>query len=141
MNVQRGFGLLLVVWMVLASLAPAPLAAQVRVKAALSARQSPTISPARRQSAPPRDRWFARDKVRHAGSTAAIQIMGIGLLRLAGASRGASIIGASIVTLGASVGKEIHDAKGGGDPSARDLVWDLVGLGLGSAAVAVADPP
>ena len=142
MSVRRFVGALLVLLsMGVASSMPIRLEAQTRAKTALSVRRNSQRLPARWQGAPPRDRWFGRDKFRHAGSAAAIQIMGFGLLRLVGASRRASFAGASVVTVGASIGKEIRDARGGGDPSARDLVWDAVGLGLGSAVVAAFDPP
>lgn len=38
------------------------------------------------------------------------------------------------VSLGvaAGVGKELYDAAGGGDPSARDLAWDALGVVTGA---------
>jgi len=35
------------------------------------------------------------------------------------------------LALGAGVAKEIADLAGAGDPSLRDLVWDVVGTGAG----------
>jgi uncharacterized protein YfiM (DUF2279 family) len=44
-------------------------------------------------------------------------------------SHGAALGGASVATAAVGVGKEIHDARTGGDASVRDLVWDAAGAG------------
>jgi len=87
------------------------------------------------------DRWFARDKARHFGTSAAIQLMGYGILRIAGMSRVRSGLAASLVTASAGVGKELWDRQGHGDASARDLVWDGLGLLAGSGLAKIGDPP
>ena len=87
------------------------------------------------------DRWFARDKARHFGASAAIQLMGYGLLHIAGMSRSQSMLGATLVTASAGIGKELWDRGGRGTPSGRDLVWDAVGLLTGSGLVRIGDPP
>jgi putative lipoprotein len=87
----------------------------------------------------PADEWFGEDKIRHLGSSAAIQLMGFGLLRLAGAPKRASHIGATLVTAAAGIGKEVRDARGGGTASARDLVWDGLGLLAGTGLSRLGD--
>ena len=89
----------------------------------------------------PPDRWFARDKVRHFGSSAAIQLMGYGILTIVGVHRTQALIGAALVTASAGIGKEVWDGQGHGTASARDLVWDGLGLVAGSGLVRIADPP
>jgi len=86
------------------------------------------------------DAWFGRDKLRHTGSSAAIQLMGYGLLRLGGTSRSTSLVCASVVTAAAGIGKELHDARHGGRINARDLVWDGIGILAGTALLQLADP-
>lgn len=92
--------------------------------------------------APPRarDAWFGRDKVRHFGSSAAIQLMGYGGLRASGASRRGSVVTASVLTLSAGVGKELWDARRGRQPSWRDLTWDVAGLVAGTGLAHIGDP-
>lgn len=76
------------------------------------------------------DGWFSVDKVQHFFTSAFVQSMTYGTLRAAGVSHGVSLAGASVTTAAVGVGKEIYDAKYGGDPSVKDLVWD----GLGGVA-------
>lgn len=89
----------------------------------------------------PPDRWFARDKVRHFGSSAAIQLMGYGILTIVGVHRTQALVGAALVTTSAAIGKEVWDGRGHGTASARDLVWDGLGLVAGSGLVRIVDPP
>ncbi len=91
--------------------------------------------------APASDRWFGADKLRHAGACTVIQLMGYGLPRIIGAGPTAAFVGASAVTVAAAIGKEVWDARRGGRLSGRDLVWDGVGLVLGSGLARFADPP
>lgn len=114
----------------------APVGAQERRPAGATHTSSGREGPASK----PIDRWFARDKVRHAGSSAAIQLMGYGGLRTAGSGRGASLTVATIVSAAAGVGKELRDARRGGDPSLRDLVADGVGIVAGTLLIRLGDP-
>jgi uncharacterized protein YfiM (DUF2279 family) len=75
------------------------------------------------------DRWFSADKLEHFLSAAFVQSLAYGSLRGVGASHGAAMAGASVTTAVVGVGKEIHDARTGGDPSLRDLAWDAAGAG------------
>lgn len=85
------------------------------------------------------DRWFSADKTRHLGASAAIQIMGFGVLRSARLRQGPALVSAGVVSLAAGIGKELRDRRSGGDPSLRDLAWDVAGIALGSVLVVAAD--
>ena len=76
---------------------------------------------------PAGDRWFSQDKAKHFFMAAFVQSASFSALRLSGARRNASLAGASAVTAIVSLGKEVHDARTGGDASAKDLVWDAAG--------------
>jgi uncharacterized protein YfiM (DUF2279 family) len=75
------------------------------------------------------DRWFAPDKLQHFFTSAFVQSLGYGTLRLAGAGHSTSLGGASAATALTGVGKEVYDHRTGGDVSARDLLWDAAGAG------------
>ena len=81
------------------------------------------------------DKWFSSDKVKHFFMAAFVQSGAFGGLRLAGAERSASLIGASIVSSGFSIGKEIRDSRSGGTASGKDLVWDAAGIIAASAVL------
>lgn len=77
----------------------------------------------------PRDPWFGADKVKHFAASAVVQGMGYGALRATSAGHRSSLIGATLVTAAAGVGKELHDRRAGGPFSPRDLAWDAAGAG------------
>jgi len=79
------------------------------------------------------DRWFAADKAKHFFTAALAQSMSFSALRAAGVSRTGSLVGATVVTGAVSVGKELYDLKFGGDPSLKDLTWDVAGMAAASA--------
>lgn len=79
------------------------------------------------------------DSYLHAGTSAAIQLMGYGGLRALDVGRRDAYIMSAAVTVAAGIGKELYDRRRGGDASTRDLLWDAVGLGLGLAMVAAVD--
>ena len=85
------------------------------------------------------DAWFGRDKLRHTGSSAAIQLMGYGLVRIGGASRRTSLVCATVVTAAAGIGKELHDKGHGGRISSRDLLWDGIGILAGTVLLQLGD--
>jgi uncharacterized protein YfiM (DUF2279 family) len=80
------------------------------------------------QEHPSGDRWFSADKAKHFFTAAFVQSASFGGLRALGAGRSWSFAGASVVSSGLSVGKEVYDAKYGGTPSAKDLTWDAAGI-------------
>ena len=87
------------------------------------------------EPAPATDGWFGVDKVKHFFAAAFVQSISYSVIRATGASHRASLIGASIVTAGASVGKEVWDGRPGvgGTRSGRDLLWDVAGAAAATA--------
>ena len=78
------------------------------------------------------DGWFSADKVKHFLTSAFVQSLAYGSLRGVGASHGTAMVGATITAAAVGVGKEVYDARTGGDPSVRDLAWDAAGAGAAS---------
>lgn len=88
-------------------------------------------------SQPPRapdDGWLSNDKAKHFFTSAFFESFTYSALRVTRVSKEGALVGASIVTVGLGVGKELYDRKFGGDPSVKDLVADAAGMG---AAVAL----
>ncbi|MBM4193862.1 MAG: hypothetical protein FJ202_05715 [Gemmatimonadetes bacterium] len=85
-------------------------------------------------SAPPRDAWFARDKLLHFTASALVQGAAHSALRANGRTYGEASRGAALATVTVGIGKEVWDRFRGGDPSAKDLAWDAVG-GLSAGVV------
>lgn len=81
-----------------------------------------------RDDHPRGDRWFSADKAKHFVTAAFVQSVAFSGLRTTGLSRDGSLLGATVVTSAASVGKEIFDRRNGGVVSVRDLTWDAGGL-------------
>ena len=78
-----------------------------------------------------RDEWFGRDKALHFGASAAIAVGGYGGTALfTPEERPRLYVGGGLALL-AGVGKEIADRYTGGDPSLRDLTWDVIGTASG----------
>jgi putative lipoprotein len=79
------------------------------------------------------DRWFARDKALHFSASAGIALGGYGGTALfTEAERPRLVVGGGLALL-AGITKEIADHYTGGDPSWRDLTWDVVGTASGLA--------
>lgn len=85
------------------------------------------------------DSWFGVDKAKHFFTSMFVQTAAFSALRTTGMSRQSSLIGATVVTAGIGVGKELYDRKYGGDPSARDLVAD--GAGILAASLLLSHTP
>ncbi len=80
-----------------------------------------------------RDPWWGRDKALHLSATALVAVDGY-----AGASlfsRRETVRAGTGCALSFAVGaaKEVYDRYAGGDPSIRDLTWDVVGAATGTA--------
>ena len=85
-------------------------------------------SPARGSDADP---WLGRDKALHFSASASLSVVGYAGAAFATDDRRARLgIGAGLA-LGAGIGKELWDLNGHGDPSLRDLAWDVVGTATG----------
>jgi uncharacterized protein YfiM (DUF2279 family) len=82
------------------------------------------------------DGWLSTDKVKHFLTSAFVQSLAYGSLRGVGASHGVALAGATVTSAVAGVGKELYDARTGGDPSVRDLAWDAAGAGVASLLLA-----
>ena len=77
------------------------------------------------------DPWLGRDKALHFGASALIAggTYALSALWIDGRNGRAGV--ATGVALGAGVSKELYDLSGHGDPSLRDLAWDVVGTAFG----------
>ena len=75
------------------------------------------------------DSWFGVDKVKHFFMGAFVQSVGYSAIRVTGAHHNVSLLAATGITAGVSVGKEIWDWRTGGTPSLKDLTWDAAGAG------------
>lgn len=85
------------------------------------------------------DPWLGTDKGKHFGVSAVLATGGYAasLLIVEEPSQRAAIGGGFAFALG--VGKELYDATGRGDPSARDLTWDLIGCAVGVGTAMLID--
>lgn len=81
----------------------------------------------------PRDRWLGADKAKHFFISAFVQSISFSAIRATGASRNASLVGASAVTAAVGVGREVYDRRPGGVSSAKDFTWDVAGAAAASA--------
>ena len=81
------------------------------------------------------DEWLGRDKALHFGVSAAISGTSYGVTTAFTDRRATAFAIGAGVALGAGIAKETYDALGHGDPSWKDLAWDLAGtlVGLGIA--------
>lgn len=86
------------------------------------------------------DRWFAADKAKHFFTAALAQSISFSALRAVGMSRNGALVGATVATGAVSVGKELYDRKSGGDPSLKDLTWDVAGMAAASALLVHTEP-
>jgi uncharacterized protein YfiM (DUF2279 family) len=82
---------------------------------------------------PAGDRWFAADKMKHFFMAAFVQSASFGGMRAVGMSKSSSLAGATALTAGVSIGKEVHDRRSGGEFSFKDLTWDAAGMAAGAA--------
>lgn len=78
------------------------------------------------------DSWFGPDKVRHFFVSAMLQSLGYGTLRALDVRHGSALAGASVITAGFGIGKELSDRRHGRSVSVRDLIWDAAGAGAAS---------
>lgn len=77
------------------------------------------------------DPWWGGDKGLHFSVNVGIVLGGYGGTALVTESYPTrALVGASLGAA-ASLGKELADAAGAGDPSLRDLAWDAGGIALG----------
>lgn len=79
------------------------------------------------------DDWLGRDKALHFGASAALASGGYLAGALASDSTWPRWAAGAGLALGAGVGKELWDLSGRGDPSWKDLAWDVAGTASGLA--------
>lgn len=79
------------------------------------------------------DPWLGADKFKHAGLSAAIAAGGYTVGAFVFDARGHALILGGGIALAAGIGKETLDLAGYGDPSWKDLTWDVIGTVLGLA--------
>ena len=79
------------------------------------------------------DSWLGADKALHFGFSGALAIGGYTAATSFSDSPGVRVAYGASVALLAGIGKELWDASGYGDPSWRDLTWDVIGTAVGVA--------
>jgi putative lipoprotein len=80
------------------------------------------------------DPWFGKDKALHFAASGAIAAGGYTAGALLFDARGHALVLGASLALGAGIAKEALDLTGYGDPSWRDLTWDVIGTTTGVAA-------
>jgi uncharacterized protein YfiM (DUF2279 family) len=79
------------------------------------------------------DAWLSSDKVKHFMTSMFVESFTFSVIRATRVSKEGSLIGATAVTLGVGIGKELYDRKFGGDPSFKDLTADVAGIAASAA--------
>jgi putative lipoprotein len=97
------------------------------------------IGAARPARAADPDPWFGHDKALHFEVSALIAAGGYGATSIFTDDQRVRLAVGGGVALTAGVGKELWDLSGHGDPSLRDLTWDVVGTVTGLAVAAAID--
>ncbi|HEX2657419.1 MAG TPA: hypothetical protein VHU40_04075 [Polyangia bacterium] len=77
------------------------------------------------------DPWFGRDKALHFGATGSLALVGYGGAALKTPEPWTRVAAGATLGLGVGIAKELYDLTGAGDPSWRDLTWDVVGTATG----------
>ena len=79
------------------------------------------------------DPWFGPDKAAHFGVSVGLAAGGYAALCPWLESRNERALGGAGFSLTLGAGKELWDLAGHGDPSFRDLTWDVLGTAVGVA--------
>jgi putative lipoprotein len=78
------------------------------------------------------DRWLAHDKAVHYTATGLLASDAYAGVSLVSERTEWRLLGAFGLATAAGAAKEVYDGYGGGDPSWRDLTWDLAGATTGA---------
>ena len=78
-------------------------------------------------AAPPGDKWFGTDKVKHFFMSAFVQSATFSAARAAGASNSNAQVIGGVATGVVGIGREVHDRRRGRIFSGKDLAWDAAG--------------
>jgi uncharacterized protein YfiM (DUF2279 family) len=82
------------------------------------------------------DRWLAEDKWKHLFASFVVTSIAGGSARALGMDADASVAAGAAAGVGAGIWKELRDRRNDSPFSARDLVWDAVGVGGAAALLA-----
>ena len=77
------------------------------------------------------DDWLGADKALHFTLSAALAGTGYGGAALLTERTSVRLAVGAGFALSLGIAKEVYDATGAGDPSWRDLTWDVLGTGVG----------
>ena len=77
------------------------------------------------------DPWFAPDKALHFSFSAGLAGLGYGGAALVTENRVLRLVAGGSIALAAGITKELLDLAGLGDPSWKDLAWDVAGIAVG----------
>jgi putative lipoprotein len=77
------------------------------------------------------DPWFGRDKALHFGATFVLGSGGYAGAALLTPRTDLRVTAGACLGLTAGIAKEVYDRYAGGDPSWRDLTWDVMGTATG----------
>jgi uncharacterized protein YfiM (DUF2279 family) len=82
----------------------------------------------------PGGRWLATDKVKHFFMAAFVQSTTYSAFRATTLDHRSSLVGATVLSAGLSVAKELSDRRTTGF-SVPDLVWDAAGIGTSTVVL------
>ena len=82
-----------------------------------------------------KDTFFGPDKVQHFFVSAFLQSFTYSALRATKVSHQSSLAGATVTSALFGLGKEVHDKRGYGLFSLRDLAWDAGGIGTATLLI------
>ena len=85
------------------------------------------------------DPWWGQDKALHFGVSAGLGAGGYGLSSLVLEPRWQRATAGAGFSLSLGIGKEVYDAAYGGDPSWKDLTWDVIGTAVGVGVALLID--
>jgi putative lipoprotein len=108
-------------------------------RAALCAALGASLAGPAARAAEPRDDWFGADKKLHFEASAALALVGYGGTALITDDRGMRAGTAAAFAIDVGIAKELWDRAGHGDPSLRDLAWDVAGTVTGLAVALAID--
>jgi putative lipoprotein len=77
------------------------------------------------------DPWFAEDKAKHFAASGLIAASGYSIGALSFDARYKALLLGGGLALSAGIAKETYDLAGYGNPSWRDLTWDVIGTAVG----------
>lgn len=86
-----------------------------------------------------RDDWWGRDKALHLGVSAALGASGYAASSLALETHSTRAVAGTALALSAGIAKELYDLAGHGQPSYKDMVFNVAGTALGVCVAYLVD--